>query len=161
MARAMAECLPLPKRLKRGFDWVWLGVWERNFKAQNFYKQFSLNDLLEHHFIWGSCGYRLRCCISIWRNPEEAIVGQIERKVRRSTSGILRSRIMLNYHINGLKQLVDGCAIRRGWLKKCQLQDQRSEGTEYSCCWSHKIVVGEWVDLVKMCQNTHLHVCQG
>ncbi len=31
----------LKEAQKRGFDWAWLGVWERNFKAQNFYKQFG------------------------------------------------------------------------------------------------------------------------
>lgn len=38
---------------KRGFVWVWLGVWERNFKAQNFYKQFGFERFSEHHFITG------------------------------------------------------------------------------------------------------------
>ena len=43
----------LKEAQKRGFDWVWLGVWERNFKAQNFYKQFGFERFSEHHFITG------------------------------------------------------------------------------------------------------------
>ena len=56
MARAMArKCLALrlDEAQKRGFDWAWLGVWERNFKAQNFYKQFGFERFSEHHFITG------------------------------------------------------------------------------------------------------------
>lgn len=43
----------LQEAQKRGFDWAWLGVWERNFKAQNFYKQFGFERFSEHHFITG------------------------------------------------------------------------------------------------------------
>ena len=43
----------LKEAQKRGFDWVWLGVWERNFKAQNFYKLFGFERFSEHHFITG------------------------------------------------------------------------------------------------------------
>lgn len=43
----------LQEAQKRGFDWAWLGVWERNFKAQNFYKQFGFERFSEHRFITG------------------------------------------------------------------------------------------------------------
>ena len=43
----------LKEAQKRGFDWAWLGVWERNYKAQNFYKQFGFERFSEHHFITG------------------------------------------------------------------------------------------------------------
>ncbi|MFV8044231.1 GNAT family N-acetyltransferase [Streptococcus pluranimalium] len=34
-----------------GFDWVWLGVWERNFKAQNFYAKYGFEKFAEHDFV--------------------------------------------------------------------------------------------------------------
>ena len=37
--------LCLKRGSKRGFDWVWLGVWERNFKDQNFTNNSDLNGL--------------------------------------------------------------------------------------------------------------------
>lgn len=43
----------LQEAQKRGFDWAWLGVWERNFKAQNFYKQFGFERFSEHQYITG------------------------------------------------------------------------------------------------------------
>ena len=31
----------LDQAKSRGFEWAWLGVWERNFKAQDFYYRFG------------------------------------------------------------------------------------------------------------------------
>ncbi len=35
------------------FDWMWLGVWERNFKAQKFYEKHSFIRFSEHIFQMG------------------------------------------------------------------------------------------------------------
>ena len=34
-----------------GFDWAWLGVWEKNYKAQHFYKHYGFEKFGEHEFI--------------------------------------------------------------------------------------------------------------
>ncbi len=44
---------------KRGFDWAWLGVWERNFKAQDFYYRFGFERYSEHQYHRRYRGYRL------------------------------------------------------------------------------------------------------
>ena len=36
-----------------GCDWVWLGVWERNFKAQIFYDKYGFEKFAEHDFPVG------------------------------------------------------------------------------------------------------------
>ena len=36
-------------RLKK-YDWIWLGVWERNFKAQEFYQKWGFERFSEHVF---------------------------------------------------------------------------------------------------------------
>ena len=33
------------------FDWAWLGVWEKNYKAQHFYKHYGFEKFGEHQFI--------------------------------------------------------------------------------------------------------------
>ncbi len=33
------------------FDWAWLGVWEKNYKAQHFYKCYGFEKFGEHQFI--------------------------------------------------------------------------------------------------------------
>lgn len=38
---------------QRGFDWVWLGVWEHNYKAQDFYFNYGFEKFSEHQFITG------------------------------------------------------------------------------------------------------------
>lgn len=35
------------------FDWIWLGVWERNFKAQKFYAKWDFERFGEHVFQMG------------------------------------------------------------------------------------------------------------
>ncbi|MBM7643411.1 GNAT family N-acetyltransferase [Streptococcus loxodontisalivarius] len=35
---------------EKGFKWAWLGVWERNFKAQNFYAKYGFEKFAEHAF---------------------------------------------------------------------------------------------------------------
>lgn len=37
----------------RGFEWAWLGVWERNFKAQDFYYRFGFERFSEHEYPTG------------------------------------------------------------------------------------------------------------
>lgn len=34
-----------------GFAWAWLGVWEKNYKAQRFYKQYGFEKFGEHQFV--------------------------------------------------------------------------------------------------------------
>ncbi|MDY4762364.1 GNAT family N-acetyltransferase [Streptococcus thoraltensis] len=33
------------------FEWVWLGVWEHNFKAQKFYAKYGFEKFAEHDFV--------------------------------------------------------------------------------------------------------------
>lgn len=33
------------------FDWAWLGVWEKNYKAQHFYKRYGFEKFGEHQFV--------------------------------------------------------------------------------------------------------------
>lgn len=42
--------LALEKAKTEGFDWVWLGVWEGNVKAQSFYKKYGFTKFSEHRF---------------------------------------------------------------------------------------------------------------
>jgi diamine N-acetyltransferase len=36
-----------------GYAWIWLGVWEKNFKAQKFYTQWGFEKFSEHVFQMG------------------------------------------------------------------------------------------------------------
>ncbi|SDB43902.1 Ribosomal protein S18 acetylase RimI [Streptococcus henryi] len=36
-----------------GLDWAWLGVWERNFKAQALYAKYGFEKFSEHYFPVG------------------------------------------------------------------------------------------------------------
>ena len=38
---------------KNGYEWIWLGVWERNFKAQEFYAKWGFEKFSEHTFQMG------------------------------------------------------------------------------------------------------------
>lgn len=38
---------------ERNFEWLWLGVWEKNFKAQEFYKKWGFEKFSEHIFWMG------------------------------------------------------------------------------------------------------------
>lgn len=39
--------------IQQKYDWIWLGVWERNFKAQRFYKAWGFEKFSEHTFWMG------------------------------------------------------------------------------------------------------------
>ncbi|EHJ52899.1 GNAT family N-acetyltransferase [Streptococcus macacae] len=43
----------LTQAKKRHFNWVWLGVWERNTKAQAFYQHYGFEKFGEHPFFVG------------------------------------------------------------------------------------------------------------
>lgn len=36
---------------QKDFTWAWLGVWEHNYKAQNFYAKYGFEKFAEHNFI--------------------------------------------------------------------------------------------------------------
>jgi ribosomal protein S18 acetylase RimI-like enzyme len=38
---------------EKKYEWMWLGVWERNFKAQKFYSQYGFEKFSEHTFWQG------------------------------------------------------------------------------------------------------------
>lgn len=38
---------------EKKYDWIWLGVWEHNFKAQNFYIKWGFEKFSEHVFLMG------------------------------------------------------------------------------------------------------------
>jgi diamine N-acetyltransferase len=48
----MLKCLEFAK--ERGHDFMWLGVWEYNTRAQDFYKKFGFEKCGEHIFQLGS-----------------------------------------------------------------------------------------------------------
>lgn len=39
--------------LEKKYEWIWLGVWERNFKAQKFYEKWGFEKFSEHVFKMG------------------------------------------------------------------------------------------------------------
>lgn len=47
MEKAMAYAL------EKKYEWIWLGVWERNFKAQRFYAHWGFEKFSEHTFWMG------------------------------------------------------------------------------------------------------------
>jgi ribosomal protein S18 acetylase RimI-like enzyme len=47
----MQHALNLAADLK--VDWIWLGVWEKNPKAQKFYEQWGFERFSEHIFQMG------------------------------------------------------------------------------------------------------------
>jgi len=38
---------------EKGFEWLWLGVWEHNINAQNFYAKWGFTRFSEHTFYMG------------------------------------------------------------------------------------------------------------
>ena len=48
----MRECLDEARKL--GYQTIWLGVWERNARAQSFYKKWDFRSVGEHVFQLGS-----------------------------------------------------------------------------------------------------------
>jgi ribosomal protein S18 acetylase RimI-like enzyme len=47
----MEEALAFAKKGK--FEWIWLGVWEKNFRAQKFYSKWGFERFGEHIFQMG------------------------------------------------------------------------------------------------------------
>jgi ribosomal protein S18 acetylase RimI-like enzyme len=47
----MEEALAYAKKGK--FEWIWLGVWEKNFRAQRFYSKWGFERFGEHVFQMG------------------------------------------------------------------------------------------------------------
>jgi ribosomal protein S18 acetylase RimI-like enzyme len=50
-SRLMNECIAIAKSKNR--DFIWLGVWENNFKAIQFYERFGFKKFGEHPFVLG------------------------------------------------------------------------------------------------------------
>jgi ribosomal protein S18 acetylase RimI-like enzyme len=48
----MRRCLAEAR--ERGFQTIWLGVWERNYRAQAFYRKWDFHEVGEHIFQLGS-----------------------------------------------------------------------------------------------------------
>ena len=48
----MDECEAFAKSKNK--EWLWLGVWEHNYKAQHFYQKNSFKKFSEHQFTLGS-----------------------------------------------------------------------------------------------------------
>jgi diamine N-acetyltransferase len=51
-AALMERCIEVGRR--EGFATIWLGVWERNFRAQAFYRKFSFEVVGAHGFTLGT-----------------------------------------------------------------------------------------------------------
>ncbi|MEK7355384.1 MAG: GNAT family N-acetyltransferase [Bdellovibrionota bacterium] len=51
-AALMERCLQIAR--EEGFETIWLGVWERNFRAQSFYKKYGFTTVGKHIFRLGS-----------------------------------------------------------------------------------------------------------
>ncbi|CAN5445917.1 GNAT family N-acetyltransferase [soil metagenome] len=47
----MQRTIEYARELK--FEWLWLGVWERNFKAQEFYRKIGFERFSQHTFWMG------------------------------------------------------------------------------------------------------------
>jgi len=47
----MEACLQIAREMKR--EIIWLGVWEKNERAINFYKKFGFEKFAEHDFLLG------------------------------------------------------------------------------------------------------------
>ena len=47
----MERCIEIAR--EQGRDWVWLGVWERNYRAQAFYTKYGFERFEDHPFILG------------------------------------------------------------------------------------------------------------
>lgn len=43
----------LQEAKKRGFSWAWLGVWEKNFKAQELYFKYGFERFSQHEYATG------------------------------------------------------------------------------------------------------------
>ena len=43
----------LAHAIRKKYDWIWLGVWEQNFKAQRFYEAWGFEKFSEHTFWMG------------------------------------------------------------------------------------------------------------
>lgn len=55
---------------KTSCDWVWLGVWEHNEKAQRFYSHYGFERFSEHRFDVGGkvdCDFLLKCSMDTVR----------------------------------------------------------------------------------------------
>ena len=50
-AQLMQESIEYAR--KKGYDWLWLGVWEHNLKAQDFYRNWGFIRFSEHIFQMG------------------------------------------------------------------------------------------------------------
>jgi ribosomal protein S18 acetylase RimI-like enzyme len=50
-SKFMNHALEISKDLK--YEWIWLGVWEKNFKAQAFYAKWGFERFSEHTFLMG------------------------------------------------------------------------------------------------------------
>lgn len=50
-ARLMQACLE--RATCEGFETIWLGVWERNYRAQAFYKRWGFQPVGTHDFVVG------------------------------------------------------------------------------------------------------------
>jgi ribosomal protein S18 acetylase RimI-like enzyme len=48
----MEECIKTARRLNKQF--IWLGVWEKNHRAIDFYSRFGFGKFDEHHFLLGN-----------------------------------------------------------------------------------------------------------
>ncbi|MER0122182.1 GNAT family N-acetyltransferase [Streptococcus sp. ZJ93] len=52
LGKALFE-FALEKAVAGQFTWAWLGVWEKNFKAQNFYFKYGFERFGEHEYVTG------------------------------------------------------------------------------------------------------------
>ncbi len=50
-AAMMQKALDIAREKK--YEWIWLGVWERNYRAQEFYKKWGFERFSEHIFQMG------------------------------------------------------------------------------------------------------------
>ncbi|HEY6436596.1 MAG TPA: GNAT family N-acetyltransferase [Ignavibacteriaceae bacterium] len=48
----MQECIKIAKEMNR--DIIWLGVWEKNYRAIDFYKKWGFEKFAEHDFVLGN-----------------------------------------------------------------------------------------------------------
>jgi diamine N-acetyltransferase len=56
---------------QKKYEWIWLGVWEKNFRAQRFYKNWGFEKFSEHTF---------------WMGDDPQVDWLLKRKLRLSES---------------------------------------------------------------------------
>ena len=73
-AKLMQSCLD--HAAQEGFDTIWLGVWEKNYRAQKFYARWGFQQVGSHDFLMGKdlqTDWILMRAV-VYQSPEERVL---------------------------------------------------------------------------------------